>query len=71
MTRQNNCLRCKIVRGYLAKLEDDTLRLLCFLYSQGYSDSTVRRTLHINRPRLAELKKSIADALIEAGLERR
>ncbi len=69
--RQNSCTRCLIVRNYLAQIEDDQIRMMCFLWSKGYSDDTVKRQLKLSWPRLRELKAQIATELLEAGIELR
>jgi hypothetical protein len=69
--RQNSCTRCLIVRNYLAQIEDDQIRMMCFLWSKGYSDDTVKRQLKLSWPRLRELKAQIATELLDAGIELR
>lgn len=69
--RQNSCTRCLIVRNYLAQIEDDQIRMMCFLWSKGYSDDTVKRQLKLSWPRLRELKAQIATELLNAGIELR
>ena len=69
--RQNSCTRCLIVRNYLAQIEDDQIRMMCFLWSKGYSDDTVKRQLKLSWPRLRELKAQIAAELLDAGIELR
>ena len=69
--RQNSCTRCLIVRNYLAQIEDDQIRMMCFLWSKGYSDDTVKRQLKLSWPRLRELKALVASELLEAGIELR
>ena len=69
--RQNSCTRCLIVRNYLAQIEDDQIRMMCFLWSKGYSDDTVKRQLKFSWPRLRELKAQIATELLDAGIELR
>lgn len=69
--RQSSCTRCLIVRNYLAQIEDDQIRMMCFLWSKGYSDDTVKRQLKLSWPRLRELKAQIATELLNAGIELR
>lgn len=69
--RQNSCTRCLIVRNYLNQIEDDQIRIMCFLWSKGYSDDTVKRQLKISWERLRELKAQIATDLLAAGIELR
>lgn len=69
--RQNSCTRCLIVRNYLAQIEDEQIRMMCFLWSKGYSDDTVKRQLKLSWPRLRELKAQIATELLDAGIELR
>lgn len=72
MTRQeNNCTNCAIVHNYLIHIENEQLRLMCFLWSKGYSDDTVKRRLKISWPRLRELKAQIAKELLAAGVKLR
>ena len=69
--RQNSCTRCEIVRNYLENIENDQIRIMCFLWSLGYSDDTVRRQLKLSRERLRELKAQVAADLLAAGIELR
>lgn len=69
--RQNSCTRCLIVRNYLDQIEDDQIRIMCFLWSKGYSDDTVKRQLKISWDRLRELKAQVATDLLAAGIELR
>ena len=69
--RQNSCTRCLIVRNYLDQTEDDQIRIMCFLWSKGYSDDTVRRQLKLSWERLRELKAQVAADLLAAGIELR
>jgi hypothetical protein len=45
--------------------------MMCFLWSKGYSDDTVKRQLKLSWPRLRELKAQIATELLDAGIELR
>jgi hypothetical protein len=44
------------------------MRLVCFLYINGYKDGEIRRTLHINKPRLKQIKDQLAFDLLKAGI---
>lgn len=72
MTKQNNnCTNCQIVRDYVDHIEDEQIRLMCFLWSKGYSDDTVKRRMKLSWPRLRELKARISNDLIAAGVKLR
>jgi hypothetical protein len=72
MTNQNNnCTNCQIVRDYVDHIEDEQIRLMCFLWSKGYSDDTVKRRMKLSWPRLRELKSRISKDLIAAGVKLR
>ena len=72
MTNQNNnCTNCQIVRDYVDHIEDEQIRLMCFLWSRGYSDEDVKRKLKLTWPRLRELKSRISKDLIAAGVKLR
>ncbi len=72
MTKQNNnCTNCQIVRDYVDHIEDEQIRLMCFLWSKGYSDDTVKRRMKLSWPRLRELKSRISKDLIAAGVKLR
>jgi len=45
--------------------------MMCFLWSKGYSDDTVKRQLKLSWERLRELKALVASELLEAGIELR
>ncbi|MPM27407.1 hypothetical protein SDC9_73918 [bioreactor metagenome] len=66
--RQNNGRRCQIVQQFVKEIRDDTMRLVCFLYINGYKDGEIRRTLHINKPRLKQIKDQLAFDLLKAGI---
>ena len=68
MKQKNKCTRCEIVRNYLENIEDNQIRIMCFLWSRGYSDDTVKRRLKLTWPRLRELKAQIARDLLAAGI---
>ena len=72
MTNQNNnCTNCQIVRDYVDHIEDEQIRLMCFLWSRGYSDEDVKRKLKLTWPRLHELKAQVYDGLLAAGIKLR
>ena len=72
MTKQNNnCTNCQIVRDYVDHIEDEQIRLMCFLWSKGYSDDTVKRRMKLSWSRLRELKSRISKDLIAAGVKLR
>ena len=71
MKQKNKCTRCEIVRNYLENIEDDQIRVMCFLWTRGYSDDTVKRHLKLTLPRLRELKAQIARDLLAAGIKLR
>ena len=72
MTNQNNnCTNCQIVRDYVDHIEDEQIRLMCFLWSKGFSDDTVKRRMKLTWPRLRELKSRISKELLAAGIKLR
>lgn len=72
MTNQNNnCTNCQIVRDYVDHIEDEQIRLMCFLWSRGFSDDTVKRRMKLTWPRLRELKSRISKDLLAAGIKLR
>lgn len=66
--RQNSGYRCQIVQEFVKNIRDNATRLVCFLYLKGYKDGAIRRTLHINKPRLKQIKDQLAFDLIKAGI---
>ena len=52
----------------MKNITDDTRRLVCFLYMNGYKDGAVRRILKIDRQRLQQIKTQLAFDLIKAGI---
>ena len=66
--RQNSGRRCQIVQEFVKTINDDTMRLVCFLYISGYKDGEIRRTLHIDKPRLRQIKDQLAFDLLKAGI---
>ena len=67
--RQNNGRRCQIVQEFVKGVADDTERLVCFLYLNGYKDGAVRRTLHIGKPKLELMKLKLAFDMKKAGIQ--
>ena len=65
--RQNGGRRRQIVQEFV-KNTDDTRRLVCFLYMNGYKDGAIRRILKIDRQRLQQIKTQLAFDLIKAGI---
>ena len=59
------------MRDYVDHIEDEQIRLMCFLWSKGYSDDTVKRRMKLSWPRLRELKSRISKDLIAAGVKLR
>ena len=49
-------------------IPDDTRRLVCFLYMNGYKDGAIRRILKIDKQRLQQIKTQLAFDLIKAGI---
>ena len=52
----------------MKNIRDDTTRLVCFLYVNGYKDGEIRRTLRIGKPRLKQIKDQLAFDLLKAGI---
>ena len=67
--RQNGGRRRKIVQDYLAGIENDQERLVCYLYVNNYDDFEIRRFMRIAQKRLNEIKGVIRKHLIAAGIE--
>ena len=66
--RQNGGQRRQIVQEFVKNITDDTRRLVCFLYMNGYKDDAIRRILKIDRQRLQQIKTQLAFDLIKAGI---
>ena len=66
--RQNGGRRRQIVQEFVENITDDTRRLVCFLYMNGYKDGAIRRILKIDRQRLRQIKTQLAFDLIKAGI---
>ena len=66
--RQNGGRRRKIVQDYLAGIENDQERLVCYLYLNRYEDCEIRRIMGIARKRLNEIKDAIREHLVAAGI---
>ena len=67
--RQNNGRRYQIVREFVKNIRDDTTRMVCFLYVNGYKDGEIHRTLRIGKPRLKQIKDQLAFDLLKAGIQ--
>lgn len=52
----------------MKNISDDTRRLVCFLYMNGYKDGAIRRILKIDRQCLEQIKTQLAFDLIKAGI---
>lgn len=52
----------------MKNITDDTRRLVCFLYMNGYKDGAIRRILKIDKQRLRQIKTQLAFDLIKAGI---
>ncbi len=66
--RQNCGHRCKIVQDYVKSIDDDTKRLVCYLFMRNYEDFEIRKILHISKKRLGKIKDQIAFDLLKAGI---
>ncbi len=66
--RQNGGRRRQIVQEFVKNITDDTRRLVCFLYMNGYKDGAIRRILKTDRQRLEQIKTQLAFDLIKAGI---
>ena len=58
----------RIVQEFVKNITDDTRRLVCFLYMNGYKDGAIRRILKIDKQRLRQIKTQLAFDLIKAGI---
>ena len=66
--RPNGGRRRQIVQEFVKNITDDTRRLVCFLYMNGYKDGAIRRILNIDKQRLRQIKTQLAFDLIKAGI---
>ena len=66
--RQNGGRRRQIVQEFVNNITDDTRRLVCFLYMNGYKDGAIRRILKIDRLCLQQIKTQLAFDLLKAGI---
>ena len=66
--RQNGGRRRQIVQDYLKSIDSDTERLVSFLYLSNYEDGEICRELKIKRKQLKEIKASIRQKLLQAGI---
>ena len=67
--RQNGGRRRKIVQDYLAGIENDQERLVCYLYVNNYEDFEIRKFLRIARKQLDDIKDAIREHLVAAGIQ--
>lgn len=67
--RQNGGQRRKIVQDYLKGINDNRIRIVCYLYAQNCDDYEVRKALRITRKQLNEIKAAIRRDLIAAGIQ--
>jgi hypothetical protein len=61
----------KIVKDFLASLDDSTLIKTAYLFMQGYSDDKVMRELDLGEAALKQVKNQLAVGLKLAGIETR
>ena len=61
----------KIVKDFLASLDDSTLIKTAYLFMQGYSDDKVMRELDLDETALKQVKNQLAIGLKLAGIETR
>jgi len=66
--RQNGGYRRYIVQEFIKDIADDTERLVCFLYMQGYKNTAIGRMLHLNPKRLSRIRIKLAADLHKAGI---
>ena len=72
MNKQDNVRTNRdIVHDFVTHIENEQIRLMCFLWSRGYSDEDVKRKMKLTRPRLQELKAQVYDGLLAAGIKLR
>ena len=61
----------KIVKDFLASLDDSTLIKTAYLFMQGFSDDKVMRELDLDETALKQVKNQLAIGLKLAGIETR
>ena len=61
----------KIVKDFLASLDDSTLIKTAYLFMQGYIDDKVMRELDLDETALKQVKNQLAVGLKLAGIETR
>lgn len=66
--RQNNGRRCQIVQEFVSEINDDTERMVCFLYMNNYTDREICKRLHLTPARLENIKLKLAFDLKKAGI---
>ncbi len=69
--RQNCGHRCKIVQDYVKSIDDDTKRLVCYLFMRNYNDREVCKILRISYKQLKQIKDQITFDLLKAGIRNR
>lgn len=68
MPFQNRNIRRQIVQDYLAGIDNDTIRLVCYMFTRGYPDWMIRMNLHLSRPQFRKIRAEIAQGLLDAGI---
>ena len=53
----------------MTAIGDDTERLVCFLFLNGYKNTGICRILHLKPKELYKIKVKIGEALKAAGIE--
>lgn len=66
---QRRADRRRIVRGYLAAIDNDSERSVCFFLMRGHDEAAIRMQLGIGPVRLEAIKLRIAFGLMAAGIE--
>jgi hypothetical protein len=61
----------KIVKDFLASLDDSTFIKTAYLFMQGYSDDKVMHELDLDETALKQVKNQLAVGLKLAGIETR
>jgi len=66
--RQNSQERVRIVENFLASLEDDKQRIVCFLFMRNATEKEIRKAVKISSAELEGIKLQIAIGLRQAGI---
>ena len=66
--QQDRMARIRMARMYCEGLEDETLRVVCFLLSRGLCEKEIRRRMSMKKKRLELVKLAIAIGLRAAGV---